>query len=421
VNSTICIEKEIAADTIGTIFSATRSHFLPYVEQCTLELIGLLPHYYDGIRKSATDSLLEIVRTFYELSNPQEWQPGSNSATPLDPQVKSLIGHIWPSIVEMFESEDNKKVVSSLCVGLGETINKLGPAFLEGRLDQIGRIASQILDQKAICQQDPDQDENEEAPEDQAEYDSMLISSAGDLVAALANALGPDFSPAFQTFFPLISKYYKKNRSLSDRSSAIGCLSEIIAGLKNAVTPATEPLLDLFFRALTDEEAEVQCNAAFAIGLLIQHSNVDLSPHYLNILAALRPLFVVVPDGPPARFNARDNAVGAVARMISKNTAAVPLDQVLPVFFEALPLKHDFMENTPVFEAIFHLFRTNPAVLQPYMDRLLAEFAYVLDPSIPEQVTEEVRRELIGLIQVLNREDPNKVQAAGLGLWVAGA
>ena len=30
VNSTICIEKEIAADTIGTIFAATRDHFLPY-------------------------------------------------------------------------------------------------------------------------------------------------------------------------------------------------------------------------------------------------------------------------------------------------------------------------------------------------------------------------------------------------------
>lgn len=66
----------------------------------------------------------------------------------------------------------------------------------------------QILEQKAFCQQDPDQDEDEEAPEDQAEYDSVLISSAGDLVAALANALGPDFNQAFSTFYPLISKYY---------------------------------------------------------------------------------------------------------------------------------------------------------------------------------------------------------------------
>jgi hypothetical protein len=77
VNSAIAVEKEIAADTIGTLFASTRNHFFPYVEQCTLELVGLLPHYYEGIRKSATDSLLEIIRTFYELGEPQEWQPGA--------------------------------------------------------------------------------------------------------------------------------------------------------------------------------------------------------------------------------------------------------------------------------------------------------------------------------------------------------
>jgi hypothetical protein len=81
--------------------------------------------------------------------------------------------------------------------------------FMESlELDPICSIAVQILEQKALCQQDPDQDENDEAPEDQAEYDSVLISSAGDLVAALAEALGADFAQAFGTFFPLISKYY---------------------------------------------------------------------------------------------------------------------------------------------------------------------------------------------------------------------
>lgn len=66
----------------------------------------------------------------------------------------------------------------------------------------------QVLEQKALCQQDPDQDEDEEAPEDQAEYDSVLISAAGDLVSSLANVQGADFAPSFVTFFPLISKYY---------------------------------------------------------------------------------------------------------------------------------------------------------------------------------------------------------------------
>ncbi|KAI0782615.1 ARM repeat-containing protein [Abortiporus biennis] len=421
VNSTICIEKEIAADTIGALMESTGQHFLPYVEQCTLELVSQLPHYYDGIRKSATESLLEIVRSFYDLSSPAEWQAGVNVAVPLDPRVKELIGHIVPQLLEMYESEDNKKVVATLCMGLAETINKVGPAFLEGKHEAFANIAMQVLDQKAVCQQDPDQDEEEEAPEDNAEYDSILISSAGDLVAALANALGPDFASAFPTFFSLISKYYKKSRSLSDRSSAIGCLSEIIAGMKNAVTPHTEALLELFYRALSDPEAEVQTNAAFASGLLVEHSDMDLSAQYLHLLTALRPMFTVEADAPAARFNARDNAVGAVARLIVKNTAAVPLDSVLPIFFDALPLKNDYLENRPVFRAIFHLFNTNAQVLQPYMDRILSVFAFVLDPSGPEMVGDEIRAELIRLIALLNQADPAKIQAAGLSIFVPGA
>ncbi|KJA23606.1 hypothetical protein HYPSUDRAFT_583175 [Hypholoma sublateritium FD-334 SS-4] len=352
VNSAIAVEKEIAADTIGSLFAATQIHFLPFVESCTLELIALLPHYYEGIRKSATDSLLEIVRTFYDLSEHEEWVAGANSPTVLNPQVRELISHALTPLLEMYETEDNKSVAASLCIGLAETINKIGPNFVTGNYDTICSIAMQILEQKAFCQQDPDQDEDEEAPEDQAEYDSVLISSAGDLVASLANAFGSDFNQAFITFFPLVSKYYKKSRSLGDRSAAIGCLPE------NATS---------------------------------------------------------------ARLNAKDNACGAVARLILRNTAAIPLEQVLPIFTAALPLKNDFLENGPVFRALFLLFKTNGAALYPFIDRLLPAFAYILDPKNADQISDDIRGELSHLLELINREEPAKIQAAGLGAFLPSA
>ncbi|KAL5537253.1 hypothetical protein ACEPAF_1076 [Sanghuangporus sanghuang] len=417
VNSAIAVEKEIAADTIGTVFSATGSHFLPYVEQSALELVAQLPHYYEGIRKSATESLLEILRTFYTLSDPPEWQPGLQTKVPLHSNVKDLINHVLPALLDMYETEDDKTVASALCVGLAETINTIGPGFLEDRVDEVSNIAIQILEQKALCQQDPDQDEDEEPLDDQAEYDSVLISSAGDLVAALANALGDDFTRAFQTFFPLISKFYRKGRSLSDRSSAIGSLAEIISGLKSAVTPSTEVLFNLLFQALQDEDAEVYSNAAFAIGLLVEHSGHDLSPHFGAILTALRPLFNVESNAPSSKLAARDNAAGAVSRLIVRNTAAIPLDHVLPVLIGSLPLRNDFLENRPVFRAIFRLFRTQPTVVAPYTDQLLPVFAHVLDPSGPDQLGDETRGELINLVRALSAEDPGKIQAAGLAAY----
>ena len=77
VNSAITVEKEIATDTIGTLFAATGRHFLPFVEQCARELVGLLPHYYERIRKSAMESLLGGVRCFYRTSEPADWVPGT--------------------------------------------------------------------------------------------------------------------------------------------------------------------------------------------------------------------------------------------------------------------------------------------------------------------------------------------------------
>lgn len=84
VNSAIVIEKEIAADAIGTLFASTQIHFLAFVEPCTLQLIQLLSHYYEGIRKSAIDSLLEIVRTFYDISDHENWVPGANVVSEAD-------------------------------------------------------------------------------------------------------------------------------------------------------------------------------------------------------------------------------------------------------------------------------------------------------------------------------------------------
>jgi importin-4 len=195
-------------------------------------------------------------------------------------------------------------------------------------------------------------------------------------------------------------------------------LAEIIAGLKNSVTKWTEPLLDLFYNALGDSEPEVQSNAAFATGLLVEHSEQDLSPQYMLLLSALRPLFNVPTDGSPARFNARDNAAGAVSRIIVKGDKVLPLDQVLPVLFSALPLKNDLLENRPVFRAIFHLFRTNASAVEPYVDGLLQVFPLILDPNASDQIGDDTRGELIRLIQVINVEKPEAIQRAGLGAFV---
>ncbi|WVF65489.1 hypothetical protein IAT40_000217 [Kwoniella sp. CBS 6097] len=415
VNSAVAIEKEVAADTIGELFSATKSAFMPFVEETVKVLVELLDHYYEGIRKSAVGALFAFVKTMYELSEPAEWQPGASIRVPLHEHVKKIVEMVIPPVFETWKTEDDKSVVILMCAELADTMNKCGPAIVEGRLDEVATFAIEILEKKSLCQQDPDGDDEAVGVDaDSSEYESALISNAADVFGAMASVLGPDFAQAFGKVLPLIAAYTEPKRSQSERSMAIGSLGEIIVGLKGGVTSFTQPLFQIISRGLADSEADVRSNAAFAAGVLIENSETDLSSHFGALLGALQPFFTPAEHAAPAEFNARDNAAGAVARMVSKNSAALPLEQVISVLVSVLPLRFDPLENRAVYAALFSVFRTQPQVLMPHIDHLLQAFAYVLlDPSHEDDTTDETKAELRALVEHLKSQVPDKVAAAG--------
>ncbi|KAI9636830.1 putative importin beta-4 subunit [Dioszegia hungarica] len=413
VNSAVAIEKEVAADAIGELFTATKAAFMPFVEESVTVLFELLDHYYEGIRKSVIVALFSFIRTIYELSEPQEWVQGATVQIPFHADVKKLVDHILPPIFEAWKTEDDKSVVILLCSELAETMNKCGPALVEGQLDQVAHFAVEILEKKAMCQLDPDQDDDN-VDEDSSEYEAALISNAADVFGAMANVLGPDFAQAFGSVLPLIGQYSEPKRANSERSMAIGSLGEIIVGLRGAVTQFTQQLLQIISRSLRDEEAEVRSNAAFAAGVLVECSDADLTQHNTALLTALQPFFTVPDHSAPPLYNARDNAAGAISRMISNNPTSMPLEQVLPVIVSVLPLRYDTLENRPVYSAIFTIFRIRPELLAPHMDNLLAAFAHVLlDPAHEDETTDETKAEMKALVEHLKSQIPDKVAAAG--------
>jgi hypothetical protein len=95
--------------------------------------------------------------------------------------------------------------------------------------------------------------------------------------------------------------------------------------------------------------------------------------------------------------------------------------EVLPILIGCLPIKTDYLENRPIFRAIFHLMHTNSGVLAPYLDKLLNVFAYVLNPDGPDQLGDETRAGIIELLVSFNGQVPDKIQAAGLGIYLPGA
>ncbi|KXS17792.1 ARM repeat-containing protein [Gonapodya prolifera JEL478] len=400
VNSHVAEEKEIAADALGELFVATQSHFMPYVEDSVNALIQLLDHYYPGVRRSAASSLFKFVSTFYKMSNPQPWVAGFPVQVPVHENVTNIAKLAMDRIVKMLEEEEDRMCVIQLGQDFAECLKIVGPILIDGFQEKLLAQILLILNRNHICQLDIDGEVNsakDASPDEdeQAEYDALTISSASDMLGAMARATGPAFGQAMPTILPQIAKYYKPTRSSSDRSMAVGCMGEITDGLKNGVTPYAVAMLDLLVKALEDEEEDVRSNAIWATGLVLYNAESDLTQLYPLVLQKMQKLF-----DPESVTNQRDNACGALARMILKAPNAVPVDQALPILVGALPLKRDFEENEPVFQALFSLFRVNNSWVFQNVNQLLPVFQQVLAP--PEnQLKPPTRAELQELMKAL--------------------
>ena len=76
---------------------------------------------------------------------------------------------------------------------------------------------------------------------------------------------------------------------------------------------------------------------------------------------------------------ARDNIIGAIARMIITNHSIMPMDQVFPVMMSHLPLREDLEENKTVYKAVLTLYRDGHTILKTHLNALLEVGVQVLN------------------------------------------
>lgn len=410
-NSAIAMEKEVAADALGEIFAHTKQAFSNYIEPSVSELIQCLDHFYEGVRKSAVSSLFRVIATIYSISNAPQWLPGVPAQIALHDDVDKYVKVIRDAIFEVLIVEDEKLVTTEILRSMSETVKLCGPAIL-GSQDDLKKVCDLLLsiiqkqhpcqtgeDGGLLAQDDADDNQIEPEDDDSAEYDAMLVDSANDMIIALSFALGAQFNQPFSLFLPHIVKYYSSH-STTERASAVACLGEVAGGLKQDITPFTEIIFKVLMKGIVDDDKEVRSNSAYAIGLLCEYTKMDLTPHFMDILQKLQPLF----EGGNHRL-AKDNAIGCTSRMIISRPHAMPITQLLPVIIANLPLKDDFAENQPVYKMICQLYRANNQDIMNFTEQLIPVFTSVLSGP-QEQLKDSSREELVSLCVALNHQFP---------------
>ncbi|XP_043248077.1 importin-4-like [Colletes gigas] len=389
------VENAYIDEKIGAILALkeiaehTGEEFLPYLQKSFEETFKLTNYPQEDIRKATIEGLLQFCINFSKID--------SNEGK--EALLKALSVFI-PKLSELIRLDNERTVAIRGLDAYCELLKEIKTVVLigEGHKDAIMNSVTDVMSGKTACQDEEDAEE----VETEAEQDELLIECAGDVLSNFGDVIAPDdFALYFQAALPMLLTRLKKNKSEAQRSFAVGTISECFSGLKHTVAAFVPQLLPTLLRLTNDPSAEVRNNAIYGIGELALHGKDAVYSHYPDILQVLSSLIAK-----ETHAGARDNVVGAIARLIIANYSILPLDQVFPVFVNQLPLKEDFEENKAVFKSILVLYEAGHCILQPHMHMLLKVALRVLQKDITTDY--ETISFVVEFIKSAKRDFPNE-------------
>ncbi|KAF4630480.1 hypothetical protein G7Y89_g7655 [Cudoniella acicularis] len=411
--SAVAFEKEIAIEVLGDVLSHTRKNFVPYFEKAIETVMGLVEHPYEGVRKTAVGTLWRAYACLWGLMEDhtgQKWTPGLPLKFQPSEEVLKLGEVVTTATLSLWEDEVDRAVVTDINRNVAATLKLCGPAILTQAsfAERTSSILASIITKSHPCQQDiGDEDDHENLQdEESSEYDWLVIDTALDVVIGLSAALGDQFAELWKIFQKPVMKYASSQTNY-ERSTAIGVIAECTANMGSGVSPYTQTLLKLLLHRLTDEDDETKSNAAYATGLLVFHSKDSATylPAFKEILTKLEPLLHT------QRARNLDNASGCVCRMIMAHQDQVPVDDIIPILVDLLPLKEDYEENKPIYECITGLYQHENPTIIGLTPKLIPVFASVLDDPV-EQLDLETRNRIIAVVKFIHGKNPSLIQGS---------
>ncbi|XP_003484719.1 importin-4 [Bombus impatiens] len=380
-------EKEEAILALKEIAENTGEAFLPYLEKSFEETFKLINYPQEDIRKAVIDAILQFCFSFSDINTNEGKQA----------LLKALSVFI-PKLSELIRLGDERTVAISGLDAYAELLKEIKSDVLigEGHKEAIMNCVTDVMLGKTECQ---DQEEAEDL-DIEAEQDELLVECAGDVFCNFGKVVPPeDFGHYFQAVLPMLLERLKKNKSEAQRSFAVGTISECFTALKQQTSNFIHILLPTFLKLVDDPNAEVRNNAIYGIGELALHSNAYM--HFPDILTVLSNAIYK-----ESHAGARDNIVGAIARLIIVNYMNVPLDQVFPIFVKQLPLKEDFEENKAVFRSILTLYQAGHPILRSYMNILLRVAVSVLHEN--RTTDDEAKSIVVEFVKSAQRDFPDE-------------
>lgn len=341
-----------------------RPAFTPFIQPCFEAIYKHLEHPQLCIRKTAIEALAQFAISLFQLSD-------------IEGAQKAIL-IIVPKFAELLKNDEEIHIAMGVFEAFMELLKamKQQALFNEELKTHIFTCIHDVFSSKIACQFNDNSGDDE--CQDESEYSVALYELAGDVLPKFGAALQPqEFAMYFGRVLPLLVEKLEKSRNNEDyqaeRSICYGTLSESFAALQGCTMTWFDSLLPMYLGGIQDEYEQARQNAVFGIGELVLYGEDKAFAHFPQILQALSQVVSV-----EEHAGVLDNVCGALARMIISNSSLVPLEHVLPVFVQKLPLREDFHENKSVFKGLHVLLTQNNEAFQKVLDRVFLVGIHVL-------------------------------------------
>ncbi|XP_022984939.1 importin-4-like [Cucurbita maxima] len=382
-------EKAAATQALGLFALHTKSSYAPYLEETLKILVRHSGYFHEDVRLQAIISLEHILKAAQAIS--QSYSEASTKA-------KEIFDTVMNIYIKTMVEDDDKEAVAQACTSMADIIKDYGYVVVEPYMPRLIDATLVLLREESACQQ---VESDGEIDEDDTEHDEVLMDAVSDLLPAFAKAMGSYFAPIFAKLFEPFMKFSRASRPPQDRTMVVACLAEVARDMGAPIAAYIDRVMPLVLKELASSEATNRRNAAFCVGEFCNNGGESTLKYYNDIFHGLYPLF-----GESESDNAvRDNAAGAVARMIMVHPEAVPLNQVLQVLLKALPLKEDYEESMSVYGCVSTLvLSSNPQILS-LVPELVNIFAHVVvSPIETPEVKAQVGRAFSHLLSLYGQQ-----------------
>lgn len=206
---------------------------------------------------------------------------------------------------------------------------------------------------------------------DDTEYCFTLQVLAGKVLFAFGQALSSqEFQKHFESVFKLLSEKLKKaenNDNLySERGLIYDILSKCFDVLKQYTAKWFVKLLPSYLTDISNEKFEVCRNVIIGLGKMVLFSD-NTAHHFIGDI--FEKLSQIVSKG--TEDGIRDHICGVIAQLILTNQTNVPIEYMMPLIIQNIPLHKEFYENKAVFKAFHKILKTKSEFFIQHLKRVI--------------------------------------------------